>query len=67
MKYSKIIVSAVVALNVVFTAAVLFVALKGGSIPDSLIVAWFSFTTGELWLCAQIKKAKVKRKDDGNG
>ena len=30
------------------------------------MAAWFAFTTGELWLLAAIKKAKVKRKDEGN-
>lgn len=60
MKFSKRIVIAVVALNIMFTIAVLFAFLKTGSEPGVLIGAWFSFTTVELWQLAAIKKAKVK-------
>lgn len=60
MKFSKWIVSLVVLLNVIFTAAVLYVFLKIGSEPMTLIGCWFAFTTGELWLLAGIKKAEIK-------
>lgn len=60
--FSKIIVSGVILLNVIFTITVLAVFLKTASEPSSLIVAWFSFTTVELWSLAGIKKAK-ERKD----
>lgn len=60
-KYSKFIVAAVVTLNTVFTAAVLYVFLKTGSEPSTLITAWFAFTTGELWMLSSIKKSKVKK------
>ena len=63
--FSKLIVSTVIALNVIFTIAVLAVFLKTSSEPSSLIVAWFSFTTVELWSLAGIKKVK-ERKDDNN-
>jgi hypothetical protein len=63
--FSKVIVSLVIALNVVFTTAVLVIFLKTYTEPSSLIVAWFSFTTVELWSLAGIKKAK-ERKDDNN-
>ena len=59
--FSKSIVAAVVTLNVLFAAAVLYVFLQVGSEPTTLVVAWFAFTTGELWLLAGIKRAKVKR------
>lgn len=62
-KFSKSIVLAVVMLNIIFTIAVLYVFLKVGSEPTALIAAWFAFTTGELWLLANIKKEKVKRGD----
>ena len=65
--FSKLIVLLVVILNAVFTAAVLYAFLKVGSEPMALIAAWFSFTTGELWLLSSIKKAKVKREDEGIG
>lgn len=55
MKFSKVIVLVVILLNIGFTLGVFYVALKGYSIPDSLIVAWFGFTTGELWLLSRIK------------
>lgn len=66
MKFSKAIVLAVVALNVAFTTAVLFICLKGATVPDSLIASWFAFTGGELWLLAGIKKHKIKKEGDGN-
>ena len=64
--FSKSIVAAVVTLNVLFAAAVLYVFLRVGSEPSSLVVAWFSFTTVELLALAGIKRAKVKRGDSGD-
>ena len=61
--FSKIIVSTVIILNVVFAVAVLAVFLKTSSEPSSLVVAWFSFTTVELWSLAGIKKSKEKRNE----
>ena len=54
----------VILLNVVFTAAVLYIFLQVGSEPQVLIGAWFAFTTGELWMLASIKKKKVKEGSD---
>jgi len=65
-KFSKAIVTAVVLLNTIFTAAVLYVFLKIGSEPVTLIGCWFAFTTGELWMLSSIKKAKVNKKDGVN-
>lgn len=65
--FSKLIVSAVITLNVIFTIAVLVVFLKTSTEPSSLIVAWFSFTTVELWSLAGIKKAKKKEDNDNYG
>ena len=65
MKYSKFIVALVILLNVLFTAAVLYVFLRVGNEPTALVVAWFGFTTGEMWLLATIRKAKLKRGDSG--
>lgn len=59
--YSKVIVAVVVALNVLFTAAVLYVFLKTASEPSTLIVSWFAFTTGELFMLSSIKKVKEKK------
>ncbi len=54
----------VILLNVVFTAAVLYIFLQVGSEPQVLIGAWFAFTTGELWMLASIRKKKIK--EDNN-
>lgn len=63
MKFSKLIVSLVIFMNIAFTIAVLYVFLKTYTEPTTLIVSWFAFTTGELWLLASIKK---KEKGDYN-
>lgn len=62
-RFSKFIVTAVVILNIIFTIAVLYVFLKVGSEPITLIGCWFAFTTGELWMLSSIKKSKVNKKD----
>ena len=59
-KFSKVIVSLIIFMNIVFTIAVLYVFLKVGSEPMVLIGAWFAFTTGELWMLSSIKKTEVK-------
>jgi hypothetical protein len=59
-RFSKCIVIFVVMLNTLFAAAVLFVFLRVGSEPVTLIASWFAFTTGELWMLATIKKSKAK-------
>ncbi len=60
MKFSKIIVSLVIALNVFFTVAVLYIFYRVGTEPTALIAAWFGFTTGELWFLAGIRKKKME-------
>lgn len=59
MRFSKLIVTAVVVLNAIFTVAVFYVFLQVGSEPTALIAAWFAFTTGELWALASIQKRKM--------
>ncbi len=59
MRYSKLIVALVILLNTGFAGAVLFVFLRVGSEPTTLVAAWFGFTTVELWTLAGITKAKV--------
>ena len=59
--FSKVIVSLVIGLNAIFTIAVLVIFSKTSTEPSGLVVAWFSFTTVELWSLAGIKKAKAKR------
>ena len=62
--FSKLIISLVVVMNIIFTVAVLYVFLKTSSEPVALVGAWFAFTTGELWMLSSIKKEKVKKGDD---
>lgn len=62
--FSKKIVGLVLFLNIIFTAAVLYIFLKVGNEPMTLIGAWFAFTTGELWLLAGIKKKKINKEEN---
>lgn len=62
IKFSKLIVVLVICLNSIFTAAALYAFIIVGSEPVALIAAWFSFTTGELWMLSYIKNTKVKRR-----
>lgn len=61
--FSKFIVTLVISLNVIFTIGVLLIFLRTSAEPTSLVVAWFSFTTVELWSLAGIKKAKEKKEN----
>lgn len=60
MRYSKFIVVLVILLNTIFTAAVLYIYYKIGSEPAIIIGSWFTFTTGELWMLANIKKTEMR-------
>ena len=61
--FSKIIIGLIIAANIMFTIAVLVIFVRVGSEPSTLIAAWFTFTTGELWLLAKIKREKIKKGD----
>lgn len=63
-KFSKRVVALVIFLNVIFASAVLYVFLKTGSEPTALVVAWFAFTTGELWLLSGIKKKEMQLEEE---
>ncbi len=65
-RFSKFIVTLVIIMNIIFTAAVLYVFVKVGNEPMTLIGCWFAFTTGELWMLSNIKKSKVNKKDGEN-
>lgn len=65
-RFSKKIVTLVILLNVAFTIAILYTFLKIGNEPTSLIVAWFSFTTVELWSLSNITKIKIQLPKDGD-
>lgn len=56
MRFSKLIISAVILMNIVFTAVVLYIFYRVGNEPVVLIGAWFGFTTAEVWALAFIKR-----------
>jgi pheromone shutdown protein TraB len=62
-KFSKKIVVSVIILNILFTAAIIWLFWQTGNEPSSLVVAWFGFTGLELWSLAGIKK----KKEEHNG
>lgn len=62
--FSKFIVGLVIILNIIFTVAVLYIFLQVGNEPMTLIGAWFTFTTGELWMLSSIKKKKINREEN---
>ncbi len=64
MKFSKVIVWAVVGLAILFTVAVLFVFAKTGNEPAALVVAVFGFLGHELWQLAGIKKSRIKKEGE---
>jgi len=59
-KFSKKIVAMVLTLNIAFTAIILYIFFKTGNEPATLITAFFSFTTIELWSLSKITREKVK-------
>ena len=64
MKFSKVVVTLVILLNIAFTAEVLFIFYHIGMEPTALIAAWFGFTTVELWALAGIKKREIERGEE---
>jgi len=65
-RFSKKVVSTVIALNVIFAAAVLIVFWHTGSEPTVLVGSWFAFTTGELWTLSTIRKKEIEKGADNN-
>lgn len=59
-KTSKRIIAFVIVSIFVFTGVAIYVPfMTGNNIPDALIVAFYAFCTGELWMLASIKKTKI--------
>jgi hypothetical protein len=63
LQFSKFVVTLVIALNILFTAGILYVFMRTGSEPSTLVACWFAFTTGELWALSSIKKRKLQQED----
>lgn len=62
--FSKIIITLIIALVIVFTISILYVFIKTSSEPSTLITCFFAFVTGELWTIGTIKKSKIKNEGD---
>ena len=63
-RFSKRVVSMVILLNVLFTVGIMYIYLRTGSEPTTLIGCWFSFTTIELWELSKIKRNNGKEIDE---
>lgn len=64
IKFSKLVVSIVIALNILFTIAILYVFMKTGNEPMTLVGSFFAFTTVELWSLSKIKREEVREDID---
>lgn len=64
--FAKVLIGFIVASNIAFTVACMWIFLAVGAVPDTLIYCWFAFTTGELWALAFVKDKKLKltKKED---
>ena len=62
--FSKAVVVLVILLNVAFAYRVLEVFAITGTEPMVLIGAWFSFTTGELWMLSGIARTKIHKGEE---
>lgn len=60
IKFSKLIVSIVIAMNILFTVAILYVFYNTGNEPITLVGAFFAFTTVELWSLSKIKRDEIE-------
>lgn len=63
--FSKKLVVFIVAFVIAFTAVNLYVFVKVGSEPSTLITAVMAFFGGELWALATIKKKKIHNRGEG--
>ncbi len=59
-RFSKRIVAVIITANILFTAAILYIFLRTGSEPSTLVIAWFGFTTGELGALAGLRHSENK-------
>lgn len=63
-KYSKVVVGLILAISILFVAAILTIFYTTGLEPTTLIKYFFVFVIGELWLVAGIKKKKINRYEE---
>ena len=58
VSFSKLVVSLVILLNIIFAYSVLYIVYRGAQEPSALVAGWFAFTTAELWALAFIKRGE---------
>lgn len=65
-KFSKVVITSVLAAVALFTVAMIFLYSQYGGVPDTLIVSFFTFCGGEAGILGVIKvKDKSAKTDDG--
>ena len=64
--FSKILIALIILANLAFVVAILIIFCFTYSEPSTLIMAWFGFSTGELWALAFVKKQKLKKGETEN-
>lgn len=67
IKFSKIIVSLVLLSVLVFTVTMVAVFVRSGSVPDSLVTAFFAFAGGEAGVLGLIRYGDAKYPGQGDG
>lgn len=65
MKFSKKVVTAVLISVVLFTIAMIAVFLRMGAIPDTLVMAFFTFAGGEAGVLGVIRYGESKYDKSG--
>ncbi|MDR2939557.1 MAG: hypothetical protein LBV08_04460 [Clostridiales bacterium] len=52
MRYSKAVVTLILILIIAFSVSILYIFVKTGSEPTTLVAGFFSFVSVELWALA---------------
>ena len=67
LRFSKIIIIAVITIILIFTGCVLYIYNNRGSEPNVIIASFFAFMTGEVLALAKIKLTEISdEKKDKN-
>lgn len=66
VRFSKVIVAAVLVSVVAFTVTMTIIYCIKGGVPDSLVTAFFAFAGGEAGVLGLIKHGETKYTDNGS-
>lgn len=55
------LITFIITSTIIFTIAVLYVFIKTGEEPVTLVGCWFGTFLTELWALSKIKREKIKR------